>query len=221
MNTFKSTKIMAVLAAAALLCTGCSDKTVPAANTTDTTAASDTANTADTTAASDTASTADTTAASDTASTADTTAASDTADSGTAQTTDTADSTAKSIADIYQEITQSVSLQSPQCMDDDFISNYYGIDAASLEEYVFSMSEDATQAETVIILKVKNTDDVKGLTDSLQTVVDEKKNEMENYIPEQFAIVEKSKAQTKDNYVWLVISENADAIADIIENGLS
>lgn len=218
MNTIKSTKIMAVLAAAALLCTGCSDKTVPAANTTDTTAASDTANTADTTAASDTA---DTTAASDTASTANTTAASDTADSGTAQTTDTADSTAKSIADIYQEITQSVSLQSPQCMDDDFISNYYGIDAASLEEYVFSMSEDAAQAETVIILKVKNTDDVKGLSDSLQTVVDEKKNEMENYIPEQFAIVEKSKVQTKDNYVWLVISENADAIADIIENGLS
>lgn len=209
MNTIKSTKIMAVLAAAALLCTGCSDKTVPAANTTDTTAASDTANTADTT------------AASDTASTANTTAASDTADSGTAQTTDTADSTAKSIADIYQEITQSVSLQSPQCMDDDFISNYYGIDAASLEEYVFSMSEDAAQAETVIILKVKNTDDVKGLSDSLQTVVDEKKNEMENYIPEQFAIVEKSKVQTKDNYVWLVISENADAIADIIENGLS
>ncbi|MDE7028828.1 MAG: DUF4358 domain-containing protein [Lachnospiraceae bacterium] len=188
MNTIKSTKIMAVLAAAALLCTGCSDKTVPAANTTDTTAASDTANTAD---------------------------------SGTAQTTDTADSTAKSIANIYQEITQSVSLQSPQCMDDDFISNYYGIDAASLEEYVFSMSEDAAQAETVIILKVKNTDDVKGLSDSLQTVVDEKKNEMENYIPEQFAIVEKSKVQTKDNYVWLVISENADAIADIIENGLS
>lgn len=218
MNTIKSTKIMAVLAAAALLCTGCSDKTVPAANTTDTTAASDTA---DTTAASDTANTTDTTAASDTASTADTTAASNTADSGTAQTTDTADSTAKSIADIYQEITQSVSLQSPQCMDDDFISNYYGIDAASLEEYVFSMSEDAAQAETVIILKVKNTDDVKGLSDSLQTVVDEKKNEMENYIPEQFAIVEKSKVQTKDNYVWLVISENADAIADIIENGLS
>lgn len=105
-------------------------------------------------------------------------------------------------------------------MDDDFISNYYGIDAALLEEYVFSMSEDAAQAETIIIMKAKNTDALDGLADSLQTVVDEKKNEMENYIPEQFAIVEKSKVQTKENYVWLVISENADAITDIIENGL-
>ena len=51
--------------------------------------------------------------------------------------------------------------------------------------------------------------------------MDEKKNEMENYIPEQFAIVEKSKVQTKSNYVWLVISENAETITDIIENNLS
>ena len=41
-------------------------------------------------------------------------------------------------------------------------------------------------------MKAKNADDLTGLSDSLQTVVDEKKNEMENYIPEQFAIVEKS-----------------------------
>lgn len=128
--------------------------------------------------------------------------------------------TAKSINEVYQEIEQTVTLKSPQCMDDDFISNYYGIDATLLEEYVFSMSEDAAQAETVIIMKVKNTDDLTGLTESLQTVVDEKKNEMENYIPEQFAIVEQSKVQTKDNYIWLVISENADAITDIIESGL-
>ncbi len=178
MHIIKSTKALAVLTAV-LLCTGCSDKTVPTTANTDPI-------------------------------------------SETAQTTDTSASkeTTKSIDDIYQEIEQAVSLQSPQRMDDDFISNYYGIDATLLDEYVFSMSEDAAQAETVIIMKVKNADDLTGLSDSLQTVVDEKKNEMENYIPEQFAIVEKSKVQTKDNYVWLVISENADTITDIIESGL-
>ena len=42
-------------------------------------------------------------------------------------------------------------------MDEDFILNYYGIDVSALEEYVFSISEDAAQAESVIIMKVKNT----------------------------------------------------------------
>ena len=129
--------------------------------------------------------------------------------------------TAKSIDEIYQEITQSVTLQSPACMDEDFISNYYGIDTKTLSEYVFSMSEDAAQAETIIIMKAEQSEDLEGLSSCLQTVVDEKKNEMENYIPEQFAIVEKSKVQTKGNYVWLVISENAKSITDIIENSLS
>ena len=172
MRKLKYIKTMAAFAAAALICTGCSDKTVPTA-------------------------------------------------SGTEQSTNSdSEKTAKSIEEIYQEIGQAVSLKSPQCMDDDFIENYYGIDAAALEEYVFSMSEDAAQAETVIIMKVKSTDDLEDLTSCLQTVVDEKKNEMENYIPEQFAIVEKSKVQTKDNYIWLVISDSADAISDIIESGL-
>jgi len=128
---------------------------------------------------------------------------------------------AASVDEVYQEITQKVSLVSPSLYDDEFIMNYYGIDAASeLEEYVFSMSEDAAQAETVIIMKAKEGADIEALAASLQVVVDEKKIEMENYLPEQFAIVEKSAVQTKDNYVWLVISEQADAISEIIENKL-
>lgn len=127
---------------------------------------------------------------------------------------------AKSIADIYDEIAANVTLYSPVTMDDDFISNYYGIDASTLEEYVFSMSEDATSAETIIIMKAKDASSISSLSDCLQVVVDEKKNEMENYLPEQFAIVEKSSVQTKDNYVWLVISENADDINNIIKADL-
>lgn len=128
--------------------------------------------------------------------------------------------TARSVAEIYQEIEQTVALKSPQCMDEDFILNYYGIDTAVLEEYVFSMSEDAAQAETIILMKVKNPEDLETFADCLQAIVEDKKDEMENYIPEQFAIVEKSKVQTRDNYIWLVISDNADEIIDLIESGL-
>lgn len=124
---------------------------------------------------------------------------------------------AKPVAEIYQEIEQAVSLRSPILMDDDFIMNYYGIDSSRLDEYVFSMSEDATQAECVIIMKAKDTADLDELAGCLQVVVDEKKNEMEDYLPEQFSIVEKSTVETKGSYVWLVISEQADTILDIIE----
>lgn len=125
-----------------------------------------------------------------------------------------------SVAEVYQQITDAVTLYSPVCMDDEFIENYYGIDASKLEEYIFSMSEDAAQAETVIVMKAKDEADVEELAACLQVVVDEKKNEMENYLPEQFAIVEQSKVRTKGAYVWLVISEQEKAIQDIIEGSL-
>ena len=82
------------------------------------------------------------------------------------------------------------------------------------------MSEDATSAETIIIMKAKSAETVEELKSCLQVVVDEKKNEMENYLPEQFAIVEKSTVQVKGQYVWLVISENAGTITEIIEAGI-
>ena len=75
--------------------------------------------------------------------------------------------------DIYEEITQKVELCSPVTMTDSFISNYYGIDPDKLEEYVFSMSEDATSAETIIIMKVRNEADTEEISAALETVRDE------------------------------------------------
>lgn len=127
---------------------------------------------------------------------------------------------AKSVQDIYGEIGQKVALNSPMILPDDFIMNYYGIDVSTLDEYVFSMSEAAISAETVVILKAKDAGSTSALSASLQTVIDQKRSEMENYLPEQFEIVDKSSVQVKGNYVYLVISENADAISQIIQADL-
>ena len=105
-------------------------------------------------------------------------------------------------------------------MSDDFISNYYGIDVNTLDEYVFSMSEIATSAETVVILKAKDGGSTGQLSTSLQTVIDQKKAETENYLPDQFQIVDKSSVQVSGNYVYLVISPHADSINPIIQAGI-
>ncbi|MDO4296737.1 MAG: DUF4358 domain-containing protein [bacterium] len=128
----------------------------------------------------------------------------------------------KTVSQIYADVESQVALQSMVQMPDDFITNYYGVDMASLDSYVFAMSEDATSAETVIVMKMKESekDKVEGLTTALQMVIDEKKAEMQNYLPEQYEIVNKSEVKVSGDYVYLVISENADQITDIIENDI-
>ena len=113
-----------------------------------------------------------------------------------------------------------MALNAPMVLPDEFISNYYGVDVSTLDEYVFSMSEAAISAETVVILKAKDTGSIDDLAASLQTVIDQKRSEMENYLPDQFQIVDKSSVHVEGNYVYLVISEQADAISQIILDGI-
>lgn len=199
----KSGKIVAVLAAAAILCCGCGGEEADAGQAA---GGEQTVNENAEQSAEETES--------------EVSEAEEVTEEKTEEATEESGETALSIAEVYEKIGEEVTLQSPACMDDDFISNYYGLDTALLEEYVFSISEDAAQAETVIIAKVKDAGDAEQVAESLQAVVEDKKAEMENYIPEQFAIVEKSEVVIKDNYVWLVISENEDSITDVIEENL-
>lgn len=125
---------------------------------------------------------------------------------------------AVSAAEIYEEIGRNVSLISPVEMSESFLSNYYGIDPEQLAEFVFSMSEEATSAETVALMKVKQEEDTERIAEALQVVVEEKRGEMENYLPEQFEIVNRSAVKKEGPYVWLVISEQEEAISRIIED---
>lgn len=121
------------------------------------------------------------------------------------------------LSELYHKIEQTVELNVPMLVPDDFIINYYGIDLAVLEDYLFEMSEAATSAEMVVVMKVKEGEDTNGIEAALREVVNSKAAEMENYLPDQFELVKKSELKVKAPYVYLVISEHADVITEIIE----
>lgn len=125
-----------------------------------------------------------------------------------------------SVQDIYKSVGESMELPSMVEGDDDFISNYYGIDPSNLDSYVFASAEDATLATSVIIMKAKSEDAVAAIEASLNTVKDQKAAEMQGYIPEQYDIVADSSVKTEGLYIYLVIAENAGDIESMISAAL-
>lgn len=123
--------------------------------------------------------------------------------------------TAKSCEEIYEEIAASVELQSPMIVPEAFVANY-GIDISAIDDYIFAMSEMSTSVETVAIFKSEDAASRENIIASLETFADGKRAEMENYLPEQFDIVDRSSVKTSGDYVYLVISDNAEAIEEII-----
>ncbi|WP_049962219.1 DUF4358 domain-containing protein [Oribacterium sp. FC2011] len=105
-------------------------------------------------------------------------------------------------------------------VDANYIANYYGIDASQLEGYVFAMAEDVTHADTVAILKAKDASSVAALAGQLSAVQQQKAQELQDYMPDQYQIVAASSVKTAGNYVYLVMSPNAAAIEQTIASNI-
>lgn len=123
-------------------------------------------------------------------------------------------STGAAPADIYAKVTSY--LPSMVSFDDSYISNYYGIDASQLDGYVFAAAEDVTQADTVVILKAKDTASVSTLSSQLATVKQQKEAELQDYNPTAYQVAAAGYVKTSGNYVYLIMSNNASAIDQVI-----
>lgn len=127
---------------------------------------------------------------------------------------------AAGLSDLYGQIESAVELVDPSQPSSDFIFNYYGIKLDEYEDFLFEISAEATSAEAVIVLKTNGSDQADSAKLLLEGYLDEKKLELEDYLPEEYTIVADSKVVEKNDYIYLVISHNASDIIDIIENNL-
>ena len=123
-------------------------------------------------------------------------------------------STGAAPADIYSKVISY--LPSMVSFDDSYISNYYGIDASQLDGYVFAAAEDVTQADTVVILKAKDAASVSTLSSQLATVKQQKEAELQDYNPTAYQVAAAGYVKTSGNYVYLIMSNNASAIDQVI-----
>jgi len=112
----------------------------------------------------------------------------------------------QSLEEIYTQMLENVDMPVMVRMEDDYIINYYGVDLSSFEEYVFATAENALLAENIILVKMKEGQSNESIVKLLENIIQQKKNELESYLPEQFKIVEKSSVEIRDNYVILLIS---------------
>lgn len=127
----------------------------------------------------------------------------------------------KSVKDIYASVSAMAEGKLTE-LDPQYLSNYYGIDTTDLDEYVFAQSDTPeSSAETIIIIKSADTSKFNSYKTSFENYKKQKSQELTNYnLPDQAKLVDKSKVVEKGNYLYLVISENANEIIDTIEKNI-
>lgn len=106
-------------------------------------------------------------------------------------------------------------------MNENYISNYYGIDVADLSQYVFAQSDDPTSAETIIIFECDDDEKRKNYAEAVNNALEQKYDELTNYdLPDEAKLVKDAKVKTSGNLVYLIISDNADSMNKIVKDSI-
>lgn len=106
-------------------------------------------------------------------------------------------------------------------MSDTYISNYYGINVADLQQYVFAKSDDPKTADTIIIFKCQDNEKRKLYVEALKTALNQKYEELSNYdLPDEAKLVKNSKVVEDGDVIYIVIAENAKDINKIIKDSI-
>lgn len=118
---------------------------------------------------------------------------------------------------IFAEIESEVGVTEYNVLNASYIENYYGIDMETLDEYYCIAPKNLSDVDTVLIFKVREGQSAETLKKAVEAVRTQKLDEMRDYMPQQYKVMEKSKVVVDGNYVYLVISEKAAEIESIIE----
>lgn len=88
----------------------------------------------------------------------------------------------------------------------------YGINAKNLEDFVVYAPKTNMEANELLILKVKNQDDVDDLQESIEKRIEKQSDSFKNYSPDQYDLLENHTLKVKGKYIMLVVSKDVDKI---------
>lgn len=124
------------------------------------------------------------------------------------------------LMDLYNKIAESVTLPEMYFADENFMLNYYGIDASKLEDYVFASCVDSTSTDSIILIRLKDEASADEVVDGLNMVLEQMSAEMENYNPEANELVKAAKVRRNGKNIDLIIHQDREAILSIIDSAL-
>lgn len=76
-------------------------------------------------------------------------------------------------------------------------------------ECVYLVSDDGISAREVIVLRAKDQNAAKDIAGKLEAYLSQRQKETRDYLPDEYALLEKAKVETKNNTVALIVGEQA------------
>lgn len=122
-----------------------------------------------------------------------------------------------SIKEMDKKIKESIDMINMNLGDEEALKDLYDIDKDELEDFVLYTSSSNIKADELAILKVKDVEKVDEVKKNINRRIDEQTLKFQDYLPEEYYLIEKNILKSKDNYILFVVSEEAEDIEKIFD----
>lgn len=123
----------------------------------------------------------------------------------------------KPLDEIRAEIESAVELPAMLDLQGTDLYNFVGVSEEDFDEAVALVPEEAISGEMLFLFKAKDEAAAERIAKQVETYFTSAKNQMRDYIPSEYAKMEKGTVTRTGKYVWLAVSAEQAKVEEIIK----
>lgn len=126
----------------------------------------------------------------------------------------------KPFEDVEASLEKKISQEGMSRQDDPVFKRNLGLNAADYSGVMYFSSGESMSAEEILLVKVKNDDQIQEVTHAIEERITSRKNDFEGYAPEQAKMLDDAVQNVRGRYIFYAVSPNAEKYLDVFRDSL-
>ena len=126
----------------------------------------------------------------------------------------------KSFAEVERPIKESVNFEEMKDVGGQGLKRYYGLNKADYEGALLYISNFNLSAEEVLMIKVKDEEQVQTVVDAIDKRLENRKNDFEGYAPNEVKLLDEAQKSVRGKFIFLSVGKQAEHYKKIFSDSL-
>lgn len=126
----------------------------------------------------------------------------------------------KSFEEVRKLVEAAIDTKTLQDAGEQGLKRFYSLNAADYDGVLFYESKFNLSAAEVLLIKVKDEDQVDSVVEAINKKQESRKNDFEGYAPQQAKYLEEAQVSIRGKFIFLSVGENADKYKEIFSKSL-
>ncbi|HZW49495.1 MAG TPA: DUF4358 domain-containing protein [Bacillota bacterium] len=119
------------------------------------------------------------------------------------------------VEQLLSDMAAKVQWKDMMTMSSKHLKNLYGIAEGDVVKFSGVMKNDGITADEILLIEAENETKADALKEKLQARLKNKANEAKDYLPEQYAVIDKAEIMQEGKYLALLVSPDVTALSEL------